>query len=468
MITDLQPPGPPRRRRLGAALGLLGGGDQLAKLSLLAEEYGDLVFWRANGRTLLLLRRPEHVEHVLIGGHDRYVKAAHYRLLATVTGEGLLTNEGESWANQRRLMQPMFAKGHLNDLAVHMSSSIDDFLAGWAELGEGAEIEVAEAMSRLTLDVVGRALFGTSLGLVADRLRPAVLVGLRTAMVAARLQSFFTVPPQLIDLVGEAVFRAPVLPGPLGRIRQAMRTIDNVVNEVIEARVATGTATDDDLLGLLLSATDEQGRPMNRKQVRDELVTLMLAGHETTANGLAWMWYLLAENPTARERMLAEIDTVLARRPPSADDDERLPWTLACFHEAMRLYPPAWILEREAVVDDEIDGYRIPKGTTVFIPVSLIHRDPRWWPEPDAFDPNRFVDRPPPSRGTYLPFGAGRRVCIGAGFAHLEATLIAANTAQRFTLELSPRARVTPEATVTLRPRNGIPMTLHPRHESKP
>jgi cytochrome P450 len=251
-----------------------------------------------------------------------------------------------------------------------------------------------------------------------------------------------------------------------------MHTIDDVVRGVIDARLAgvdppsaAGDGAPSDLLGLLLAARDERGKALGRTQVRDEAVTLVLAGHETTANGLAWLWHLLALNPEARERLHAEVDEVLAGRTPTAADVERLVWTTACFEEAMRLYPPAWVLEREALADDELDGCRIPKGSTVIFQVYLIHRDPRWWPRPESFDPNRFLgERAAQShRGAYLPFGAGRRACVGANFALMEATLIAAMLSQRFVLDADPETPVVPEATVTLRPRYGLPMTVRGR-----
>jgi cytochrome P450 len=255
------------------------------------------------------------------------------------------------------------------------------------------------------------------------------------------------------------------MPRSLRRLRDALNTMDAVVQELITARQASPDADPGDHLGLLLAARDEEGRAMSRRQVRDELVTFLLAGHETTANGLAWMWYLLSKHPEARERMVAEVDQVLDGRTPTADDAERLPFTAACFQEALRLYSPVWIFEREAVADDEIDGHRIPAGSTIFITNYLVHRNPRVWPRPAEFDPTRFL--PDQVHGhprcAYLPFGAGRRVCIGAGFSILEATLIAAMIAQRFILELADEARVEPETTITLRPRWGLPMTLHHR-----
>ena len=428
-------------------------------LEVLAERTEDIVEWRSLNRHGFALRHPDHIEHVLVAGHDRYVKAAHYRLLAAVTGEGLLTNEGESWAHQRRLIQPLLGRRQLDGLAAHMTAAATDHVAKWGSRVDGSMLDVTEAMSELTLDVVGRALFGTTLADTADRLRPAVGMGLDTAVGAARLQSVLAIPPWFIDLAGRVVYRSPVLPKSVRRIQIAMRTIDDVVREIIAARRADGADAGTDMVSLLLAARDVDGRAMTETQVRDELVTFMLAGHETTANGLAWLWYLLSQNPAARSRLHAEVDAVVGSRPPTGHDAESLPWTTACFQEALRLYPPAWILEREAIADDEVGGHRIPAGATVNLPVYSVHRDERWWPDPLRFDPERFLgdgDRSRP-RGAYLPFGAGRRVCIGQPFALLEATLITATVAQRYELDLVEGTVVEPEATVTLRPKGGLP-----------
>jgi cytochrome P450 len=424
----------------------------------------DLVRWRMFGHHYVVTRLPRHVEHVFIGGYDRYRKSVHYRLLAAVTGEGLLTNEGEPWARQRRLMQPVFHKRHLDRLVPHMTAATGDFLDRWQPArSKGAGVDMSAAMTEVTLDVVGRALFGATLVDAVDRLRPAVAVGLDTALVAARLQMLVPVPRSVVDAVAKVVDRAPVLPPPLGRVRRSMHTIDGVVRSIIDERVRTGTGDEDDLLALLLAARDEDGRSMDRQQVRDELVTLMLAGHETTANGLAWLWYLLDRTPACRERLYDEVDRVLGGRVPTADDIEHLPWTMACFQESLRLYPPAWVLERDACVADDLDGEPIPRGTTVIFPVHIIHRDPRWWPDAETFDPTRFLPgAPTPPRGAYLPFGAGRRSCIGSTFALVEGTIVAAMIAQRYELGLDPAATVVPSATVTLRPR-GLTMVATER-----
>ena len=438
-----KPPGLPHGKVRTAAQ-LMSNPDMLAHLSVFDTQKTDLVHWRVGLQRYFSSRSPDHVEHVFIAGHDKYRKATHYRLIAAVTGEGLLTNEGEPWARNRRLIQPIFAKRHLDALVPHMTAATGEFLDRWQQRPAADAVDVAAAMSEVTLDVVG----------------------LRTGVAAARLQLLLALPRWMVNLGGWLLYNVPFVPPPLSNIRKAMHTIDDVVRGVIDTRIDGSDARrEDDLLGLLLAARDEHGQALSRTQVRDEVVTMVLAGHETTANGLAWLWYLLARHPEARDRLDAEVDAVLGGRTPTAADADRLVWTTACFQEAMRLFPPAWVLEREATADDELDGYRIPKGSTLIFPVYLIHRDPRWWPEPNVFDPTRFLgERAAQShRGAYLPFGAGRRACVGANFALMEGTLIAAMVSQRFSLDLVPGASIRPEATVTLRPRYGLPMTMRRR-----
>ena len=241
-----------------------------------------------------------------------------------------------------------------------------------------------------------------------------------------------------------------------------METFDEAVEELIDERQRAGPSEVHDLLDLLLTVTDERGQRMPRKLLRDELVTMMLAGHETTANALSWLWYLLTQHPDAYDRHVEEVREVLGGREPEPEDIDRLVWTRACLQEAMRLYPPAWVLEREACEDTELDGYRVPKGATVIFLVHLIHRDPRWWDDPEAFRPERFLpDAPHPQRGTYLPFGAGRRICVAASFALTEGTLIAAMISQRYRFERPDPSPPGEAATVTLRPADGLPMLVH-------
>ena len=439
--------------------------DLLAALTTLHAEHGDVAGFTF-GKSWVMLRAPEHIEHVLVANNDNYRKSYDYRLLAVVTGKGLLTNEGDDWARQRRSIQPMFAGRHLDRFAGDMTAAAEHALVRWNRLADGARVDVAHEMSALTLDVVGRALFGTDLAGAAAEIGPAVTVGLRTAIGFARVPFMWLVPQWAINLGAAILFRLPI--PMLRRIGRATRTLDRVAKQLIDARVAAGEQHDD-LLGLLLAARDpDSGAAMSRRQIRDELMTFLLAGHETTANGLAWMWYLLSSHPEALERMCAEADAVLGDRTPEADDATRLPWTAACFQEAMRLYPPAWILERDAIGPDEVGGFAIPRRATVIISPYVVHRNPAVWKDPDVFDPERFLPgnaagRP---RGAYLPFGAGRRMCVGAGFAMMEGTLLAAMIARRYIFDLAPGAVVVPEPTATLRPRDGLPMILRRRDAS--
>ena len=455
-------PGPTVRQ----ALRVLRSQDLLLALSALHEEHGDVAGFRYARKSWIAIRDPEHIEHVLVARNDNYTKSYDYRLLAVVTGNGLLTNEGEDWARQRRLIQPMFAGRHLSRFAGDMTTAATHALERWEQRPDGARVDVAEEMSSLTLDVVGRALFGADLGEHAARIAPAVTVGLRTAITFARVPFMWLVPQRLINLGAALLFRLPI--PRLRRIHRSVTTLDQVAVSIISARIVRGEQHDD-LLGLLLAARDpETGERMSRRQIRDELMTFLLAGHETTANGLAWMWYLLSAHPEARERMQSEVDAVLGDRTPDADDAARLPWTAACFQEAMRLYPPAWILERDAIGPDEVGGFAIPRHATVIISPFVVHRNPAVWKDPEVFDPERFLPgsaagRP---RSAYLPFGAGRRMCVGAGFAMMEGTLLAAMIAQRCTLDLAPGARVVPEPTATLRPKDGLPMILRRRDAS--
>lgn len=414
--------------------------DPIAGLSALRRDYGDTVrvpFTRRHA--LYLLSRPEQAEHVLVTHHHRYIKAFTYRPLRTFLGDGLLTSEGDTWQRHRRLMQPVFSHRHVAGFAPTMVAAAIDHTETWA----GREsVDLVAGLRTLTIDIVGRVLFGTRLAADAAHVGRAVTKLQNPAIIAA----YLPLAPTLIPGIGAAA-----------------GTLDSLVNTVIERRLATPHDTPTDLLDLLIASTADE--PLTAKEIHDEVATLVLAGHETTANTLAWTFTLLSQFPAARERLHAEVDEVLAGRDPEAADIDELIWTNAVIREAMRLYPPAWTIERDAVTDDEINGVPIPAGSTVFVSPYLLHHDPQFWPNPEGFDPMRFLPGPETDRPkyAYLPFGGGRRICIGAGFAQLEAALILATVAGRYQLDLTPGTHVRARAGVTLHPRDTIPMTVTAR-----
>jgi cytochrome P450 len=428
-------------------------------------EGSDITKFTFNRRTAYVLKHPEYADHVLHGAVDKYRKSIEYELLRTVVGLSLFTDEDESWRRHRMLLNPVLAKRHLSSVFELMLAPIERFVERLDDApSDRAEIDMTAAMTELTLDVVGSALFGHEMADLARRIGPDVTDALRAAERATRLLLVANPPVWLVRLVAGVIDRTPALPPPIGRIHQIMRTIDRMVWDVIHDRQAHPSKAED-VLGLLLSVRDEQGQPLPLRRVRDEAATFMLAGHETTANALSWMWYLLALNPEARERMLAEVDSVLGDRRPSFEDVARLPWTAACVQEAMRVYSPAWVVPRLCVEDDVIGGHRIKRGSTVLIPINSIHHDERFWPDPEAFDPTRFLPENAKRyhRSAYLPFGGGRRVCIGKTFAMIEATLVTALMSRRFVYDLKPGHPVVPEATLTLRPRYGLKMVARRR-----
>jgi cytochrome P450 len=423
----------------------------------------DVTRFRTGNRRFVALCHPEHVDHVLHAGRLAYHKSYEYETLRAILGVSLFTDEEDSWQRHRSMLSPMFAKRHLNGLVDLMIQPIEALREDLEQRSGRLEVDMGGEMVTLTLNVVGNSLFSHQFGPVAAGMAPLVTGGLR---FGERLLRLFLVapPPAAVWRASSRVAFTPLpLPPPFRKIQHIVTVIDDAVWQVINDRRAHPTEAPD-LLNHLLSAADDDGS-LSIKRVRDEATTFMLAGHETTANALSWMWYLLALNPGVRDRLLEEVDTVLDGRTPTADDLGDLPWTTAVFLEAMRYFSPAWTIPRVAVRDDVVGGHHIKKGTTVIIPAHLIHHDPRWWPDPEEFDPTRFLpgagkDRP---RSAYLPFGGGKRVCIGQGFATMESVLVTAMLSQRFVFDLVPGHPVVPEATLTLRPRYGLRMVARPR-----
>jgi cytochrome P450 len=449
--TDAAPP--PRTPPGPSGTPFLGNVTELERapiefLTRIHHEYGDVVRLRAFRIPMTLLVHPDHVQHVLQTRHTAYDKETwDFRMLRPVLGESLLTIDGAPWLRRRRLMQPAFHRDRIHGFARTMTDAAERTHERWEAAAQaGAPIDVAAEMSRLALDVVTPCLFGTDVDFDAAAVNAAV------GAVSAAFIKGMRSPLTLLALW---------LGRPLGPTRRPTAVLDRIVNGIIAAR-RRSAADRDDLLGILMAARDEEtGAPLSDRELRNEVLTLFTAGHETTANALSWTWFLLARHPEVERRLHAHLAEVLGGRPPRPDDVPALDYVRMVLDEAMRLYPPAWATSRNPIADDVIGGFAVPAQSLVLLSPYLTHRHPAFWPDPEAFDPERF--RPARARAqhrfAYFPFGGGPHRCIGESFALLEATLVLASLAQRWTASIPPERVVTPEPLVTLRPR-GLAMTL--------
>jgi cytochrome P450 len=414
----------------------------------------DITRFRCGGRRFVSIIHPDYIDHVLHTARLRYVKSNEYESIRAAAGINLLTDEGDSWAAHRTSLNPTFARRHLNELVDLMIEPIERVTDDLADRGDDVEFDMHATMVETTLRVVANALFSQDFGPIVHSMKDLTTRGLRRTERLARIGLLGLLPRPVYNAMTWSTFSGIPLPPPLREGQKIALALDTAVNDVLDHRIAHPTESAD-LLNVLFQA-DNGTWP--RKRIRDEALTFMLAGHETTANAMSWLWYLLAQNTDARDRMLAEIDAVLDRRRPTADDLAQLPWTTACVQETQRYYSAVWMIGREAVEHDDIDGHHIRPGTTVLVPVHEVHHDERWWPDPEVFDPTRFLgdaakQRP---RSAYLPFGGGRRICIGQSFALMEMVLMAAIMSQRFTFDLVSGHQVELEATLTLRPKHGV------------
>ena len=464
--TDAPLPPGPRGKIVARWLKLLSEQEgPLEFLDRMGQRYGDVAMLETRMQRVVVVRGPEAVRHVLLGNQDNYRKSNQYEMLTPVLGQGLVTSQGELWQRQRKLVQPMFAKRHLHTFADHMAVAAGSALGSWErQWPEGQPLELASEILHIGLDTVGRALVGHDFSDRASDFGAAL--GNALHQTGAILRSPAVSLAQ--NLPHMSVMRAAML-AQNRRYRSGMASADvlqQIAADIYDERLRAGHGDSNDLLRLLMEASDEEtGERMDRRQVLDELLTFTAAGHETTAHGLSWMYYLLSQHPDAREKMEAEVDRVLGGRVPTNEDAENLPWTRACFEEAMRLYPPVWHVQRVPTEDDVVAGYRVPAGSLVFVSIWSTHRDPGVWENPAGFDPRRFLGDAPKQRPrfAYLPFSGGRRICVGQGFAMLNATILAAMIAQRFRFDLIPGSRIVLDPTVTIRPLHGIPVTLHRR-----
>jgi cytochrome P450 len=418
--------------------------DQLGFYDACAREYGDVVDTRMGPYRILLIYHPGAIEEIFVTRNRDFVKSPGVRLLRPLLGDGLFLSEGDTWLRQRRLLQPVFHRQRVAGYGDVMAAFAGRHVAGWKD---GGVFEVHGEMMALTQAIVGKTLFD------ADVSGDAHEVGQAARVLAedfgARLSSFQLIPYWV--------------PTPRNlRSRRAIQRLDRLIHRLIAERRASGEDRGD-LLSMLLHAQDaDDGSRMTGQQVRDEAMTMFLAGHETTAVALSWTWYLLAQHPEADARLAAELQEVLGGRPPSVADLPRLTYAAMVVTEAMRLYPPAYGIGRQAAQATEIAGHAIAPKDIFIAPTWTVQRDRRWFDEPESFRPERWAgdlaQRLP--RFAYFPFGGGPRQCIGNSFAQMEAVLILATIAQRFRLSLVPGQRITPTPYITLRPEPGIRMLL--------
>ncbi|HSV85100.1 MAG TPA: cytochrome P450 [Levilinea sp.] len=447
--SSVTPPGPSRLELL----------KQLNKIRHNAPEYlldasrryGDLVFFDVPRNPAYFINHPDLIKHVLLDNHRKYSKKTmQYNSLSEITGQGLLTSDGAYWLRQRQLMQPSFDRPRLMALDRVIVPAALAMLERWEGIAhKGDPLDVDREMMVLALEIVGKALFSIELSREAKRLVDAVLTALDYIVGRARNPTALSSQPFLLT-PRKARFNA------------AVSTLDLTVYDMIYQRQAAGDAGDD-LLGMLLRARDPQnGSPMTPEQVRDEVITILIAGHETVASALTWSCYLLAKNPPQWEQMHAEVSRVLGANLPTPASLIDIPLTGQVFSEALRLYPPAWLITRKAIEADQIDGIDIPAGASIIISPYAVHRHPQFWEDPERFDPSRFspereINRP---RFAYIPFGGGPRLCIGDQFAMIEAQTVLAMVTQRFRLELLPHRPIEADSLVTIRPRHGLPMKI--------
>ncbi|MCA9704894.1 MAG: cytochrome P450 [Myxococcales bacterium] len=439
---DGLPPGP-RGLPLVGNLGLLR--DPLGSLTRAHRAHGDAVCFRVGPIRFMSVADPELAHHVLIRNHRNYVKSRSYRGLRLVLGNGLVTSEGEHWRRQRKLAQPAFHRQRLAQLAQTMARCVEERLDAW-DAQAPCELDVHEQMMQLTLRIVGRTLFGTDLGTDLGALGPAVTECMRKANEYA-----------------ESLVPVPLwVPTPSNlRFGRAKRLLDGIVHEIIEQR-RRGEPRDD-VLGMLMAATDETGTErMSDQQLRDEVMTLFMAGHETIATTMSWTFLLLHQHPEVAQRVRAEAEAVLGGRAPTFDDLPALTYAGQVIDESMRIRPPVWIVERQALHEDQLGPWRIPAGTIVAVSPWVMHHHAGLWDHPERFDPERFTPERVGSRPklAYLPFGAGPRICIGNHFARMEALIILASVVQRHALEVKHPGAVGLDPKVTLRPAGGIPARL--------
>lgn len=452
-MAERRPPGPRGHKLIGSLLDVRR--DRLKFVMKATRQYGDLVCFQMGPKRLYLLSHPEHIKHVLCNRPDNYHKGLGLEEAKPLLGQGLLTSEGDLWARQRNLLHMSFRGARMEAYGDVMIKSLLAMLERWRKLEEmGQPVDVNREMARLTLTILGEAMFRADLGAVADEVADNLALITRWAM--SRMAAFIKVP-----------WRFPT-PRNL-QAHSALRRLNSVVGDLLSGSVQLDVEQDEDLLSHLRSHCDAGGGAEAKDQlIRDEVMTLLLAGYETTAATLTWTWYLLSQRAEVEERLHQEIDDVIGGRCPGIADLPRLVYTRMIIEEVLRLYPPVWLIPRRAMAEDRIGGYTIPAKSDVLLSIYTLHRHPGFWANPDRFDPDRFTTDQKAQRApySYLPFGAGPRVCLGSRFGMMEAMLALAVIAQKYRFELVCDHPVEPETTLSLQIRHDLTMRLRPR-ESK-
>jgi enediyne biosynthesis protein E7 len=440
------PPGPPRREALGILRKLRA--DRLGLMSEAVREYGDAVRVSIGPKKLYIFNAPDHAKHVLADNAANYHKGIGYTEAKRALGDGLLTSEGALWKEQRRTIRPVFQHKRIaaqSDVIIDEALGLVDRLRAY----EGADrpVDVLDEITALTLGVLGNTLLDADLGAHES---------IGHSFEAVQDQAMFEMEtlglvPRWLPLKGQRAFR------------HARSDLERITGLLVEQRKANPSASGDDVLTRLIESTaKETDKRVGDRRMRDELVTLLLAGHETTASTVGWTLNMIARHPEVRDRLHAEAVEVFGGRRPVYEDLTRLRYTNMVLEETMRLYPPVWILPRRALADDEVGGYHVPAGAEVLICPYTMHRHPRYWPDPERFDPERFApdaesDRP---RYAHIPFGAGPRFCVGNHLGMIEATFVISTLMRDLRLERRPGTEVTPEPMMSLRLGGGLPMTV--------
>ncbi|MDD2858567.1 MAG: cytochrome P450 [Candidatus Nanopelagicales bacterium] len=425
--------------------------DPLAYLAHTWRTHGDIVQFPIPRPPSYLVCHPDAVRRVLVERPRAYSKETiQYRALSLVTGAGLLTAEDPPWRQHRLMLQPAFHPRQLEPLVGEVELGAARLVDRWQRLAPGAVVDVERAMLRAGLETVGHALFTEDLSGDAAQLTDATLAALEVVVARARVP---VTPPAWVPTPGNR------------RLQRANAVLDRTVARLLRARRAQAASSQPDVLDLLIAARDDRGQGLTDREIRDEIVTFIVAGHETVAAAMTWCWALLAAHPEVQARLQQEVDTVVTDAPLGLQDLARLPYARACVDEALRLYPPAWLISRKALTDDRLSGAEIPAGALIIMSPWIVHRHPQFWTDAERFDPQRFVEGGT-ARHAFMPFGNGLRLCIGRDFAYAEAVALIARIASRFTVSYPAGARIpAADPSVTMRPVGGLHLVVQPRHE---